>query len=104
MIWGCGPAVCLWDPWIQWIGGILHSSMSLGRIIGKLIHSQVDIRGVTKSLTIGRGILFLKIRTSHGAIDVGTIEALWQVGPSLDHHIDCDQDLCKRRLWYEHAI
>jgi len=36
---GCGPPVWLWDPRIQWISGILHSLVSMGRITGKLIHS-----------------------------------------------------------------
>ena len=70
--------------------------MSLVKTIGKLIHSQADTWGVTKALTIGQGRLLLKIRTNNEAIGAGTIEALWQVGPNLDHPIDCNQELCKK--------
>ena len=30
---GCGPLIWLWDAGIQWIGGILHSSMSMVEIL-----------------------------------------------------------------------
>ena len=45
----------------------------------------------------------LRIGASHGAICVGTFEALWQVGPNVNHHIDYGRELRERRLWYEHA-
>jgi len=45
----------------------------------------------------------LRIGASHGTIGVGTIDALSQVWPNLDHRIHCDRELCERKLWYEHA-
>lgn len=94
MVMGSRDPVDWWDT---------HSSVSMGRITCKLIHSQANTWGITKSLTIGRGRLLLKIGAIHGGIGTDIIGSLWQVGPNLDHLINCGRDLCERRLWYEHV-
>ena len=95
----CGLPVWLWDPGIQWGGGITHFSASRVGRTGDLIHSQADPWGITEALTIWRGILLLRIGANHGVLGTGIVELLWQVGPSLDHHIYYDQELRERRLW-----
>lgn len=80
---GCGPLVWLWDPGMQWIGGILQSLASMVRITGGLIHSQTNTWGITKALTIGRDRFLLRIGANNGVISTGDVESLGKIGLAL---------------------
>lgn len=83
---------------IQWIGGIIHSLVSLIGITSGLVHSQTDTWVITEVLTIGQGILLLRIWASHVVIDIGIVESHWKDWPSFNHRVDYGQELWERRF------